>query len=82
MYYIYCNALDRKGFQVITVPEDEEGINAERLDALHSEGRYRITGVPAGTYTLAVWTDGETRETRRVTVPEGEDAVEADFGVR
>jgi plastocyanin len=50
--------------------------------ATDSERLYRITGVPPGTYNLSVWTDGETRETRSVTVPVGEEAVEADFVVR
>ena len=32
MYYIYCEALERKGFEVLAVPEDEEGIEMAALD--------------------------------------------------
>jgi len=31
MYYIYCHFLERMGFDVITVPEDAEGIQTDRL---------------------------------------------------
>lgn len=31
MYYIYTNALERKGYDLLTVPEDELGIQPEKL---------------------------------------------------
>jgi plastocyanin len=43
-------------------------------------GRYTITDVPAGTYSLAVWSELGTTPSRRVTVTDGA-AVEADFRV-
>jgi plastocyanin len=45
-----------------------------------AEGRYRIGGVPAGTYTLAVWTDGSVRARREIRVDEAA-VVEQDFVV-
>jgi plastocyanin len=36
-----------------------------------ADGRYRIGGVPAGGYTLAVWTDGSVRARRELRVEDG-----------
>jgi plastocyanin len=44
------------------------------------EGRYRIDGVPPGTYTLAAWNDGAVRARAEVKVPESGE-VEADLAV-
>jgi plastocyanin len=49
------------------------------FDTTDGAGRYRIEGVPPGTYELAAWTDGEVRATRSVTVPAAGGRVEADF---
>jgi plastocyanin len=52
---------------------------AHRYFATTDEGgAYRIDGVPAGTYRLVAWNDGQEREVRTVEVPSG-GAVEADF---
>jgi plastocyanin len=50
--------------------------------ATDADGRYRIDGIPPGTYELNVWTDGSVRETRTVRVPESGGPAEADFVVR
>ncbi len=40
MYYIYCNDLGRKGFTLVAIPEDSEGLQTDllraKLDALRS----------------------------------------------
>ncbi len=49
--------------------------------ATDTEGRYRIDGIPAGSYDLSVWTDGRVRETRPVRVQPGA-TVDVDFVVK
>jgi len=45
------------------------------------EARYRIDGVPPGTYTLALWNDGAVRVRREVRVGADGESVEADMAV-
>jgi plastocyanin len=45
-------------------------------------GAYSIGGVPPGTYTLAVWHEGEVRETRTVTVSDAGASIDASFVIR
>jgi plastocyanin len=52
------------------------------FDSADATGRYDITGVPAGRYTVSAWNDGLVRESRGVTVPEGGGTVELDFVLR
>jgi plastocyanin len=46
------------------------------------DGRYQITRVPAGRYTLVAWNEGSIRESRAIVVPDDGGAVEADFSLR
>jgi plastocyanin len=47
-----------------------------------ADGRYQISGVPPGRYTLLAWNEGSIRESRSVLMPEDGGSVEADFVVR
>jgi DNA-binding transcriptional MocR family regulator len=49
MYYIYTNVLARKGFDVLAVPEDSEGIDLAAL-----ESKLKDTGRIAFLYTVTV----------------------------
>jgi len=44
-------------------------------------GAYRIDGLPPGSYSVAVWTDGQVRQTRPVRIAEDSDVVSLDFVV-
>ena len=47
------------------------------------DGRYQISRVPPGRYTLDAWNEGAVRESRQITVPENDGTVvEADFILR
>jgi plastocyanin len=45
-----------------------------------TENRYRIPGVPTGSYTVVVWNEGMIRESRRIAVPVSAD-VEVNFSL-
>jgi hypothetical protein len=45
-----------------------------------ADGRYTISEVPAGTYSVAVWSELGTTPPRRITVPDA-GVVEANFQV-
>jgi plastocyanin len=56
---------------------------AHRFFALTDpSGRYVISGIPPGTYTLAAWYEGEVRETRSVTIPENGGTHDVGFVIR
>jgi plastocyanin len=47
----------------------------------NDEGRYRIEGVPPGTYNVVAWNEGTASDPRPVTVPDG-GVAELDFTLR
>lgn len=46
------------------------------------EGRYRIDNLPPGTYSVAAWHEGDTRDSRTVTIPPQGGPVDLDFVVQ
>jgi plastocyanin len=44
-----------------------------------TDGRYRIDNLPPGTYSVAAWHEGSTRDTRTITVPPQGGPVDLDF---
>jgi plastocyanin len=49
--------------------------------ATNEHGAYRIDGLPPGSYSLVVWTDGQVRETRPFQVAADDAALVEDFVV-
>lgn len=47
-----------------------------------ADGRYQISRVPPGRYTLVAWNEGSVRESRQIVMSDDQSAVEADFSVR
>ena len=47
-----------------------------------ADGRYRIDNVPPGTYTVLAWHEGETRDSRTVTIPPQGGDVDLDFVIQ
>ena len=45
------------------------------------DGRYRLDNLPPGTYSVAAWHEGETRDTRSVTIPPQGGPVDLDFDI-
>ena len=45
------------------------------------DGRYRIDNLPPGTYSVAAWHEGDTRDTRNVTIPSQGGPVDLDFDI-
>ena len=43
------------------------------------EGRYRIDGIPPGSYTVSAWYEGAARDTRTIAIPDQGGPVDLDF---
>src|SRR5205085_266527 len=46
-----------------------------------ADGRYQISRVPPGRYTLVAWNEGSVRESRQILLPDESGVVEADFSL-
>ena len=46
-----------------------------------AEGRFRIDNLPPGTYSVAAWHEGDTRDNRSVTIPSQGGPVDLDFDI-
>jgi hypothetical protein len=46
------------------------------------DGRYRIDNLPPGTYSVAAWHEGDTRDSRTITIPGQGGPVDLDFVVQ
>jgi plastocyanin len=47
-----------------------------------ADGRYQISRVPPGRYTLVAWNEGSIRESRPIVIAEDGGTIEADFALR
>jgi plastocyanin len=56
--------------------------NHPYFDAADGNGRYEISGLPPGRYSVAAWHEGSVRATQVATVPDHEGGVELNFELR
>ena len=56
--------------------------NHRYFSVTSADGRYQISRVPPGRYTLVAWNEGAIRESRPLVIPDEGGAVEADFSLR
>ena len=47
-----------------------------------TDGHYRIDNLPPGTYAVAAWYEGNTQESRSITIPSQGGPVDLDFDIR